>query len=84
MGPARQRLWRIEAGVNTSLPRPAAAAPSGDPLRTALTAVELELMRQPSIAKLRADRRAALARDVLGALDAAGFITGIPAAAAAA
>lgn len=41
-------------------------------------------MRQPSIAKLRADRRAALARDVLGALDAAGFITGIPAPAAAA
>jgi hypothetical protein len=64
--------------VNTSLPRSSGASPA-DPLRTALTAVELELMRQPSIAKLRADRRAALARDVLDALDTAGFITGIPA-----
>jgi hypothetical protein len=72
--------------VKTSLPRPAGASPAGDPLRAALTAVELELMRQPSIAKLRADRRSALARDVLGALDAAGFLTGItvPAPAAAA
>ncbi len=54
------------------------STPPSDQLRSALTTVELELMRQPGIARLRPDRRAAVARGVLEALHAAGHLAGIP------
>lgn len=45
------------------------------PQHPAMEVVELELMRQPVIARLRPDRRADVARGVLRALESAGHLT---------
>jgi hypothetical protein len=55
-------------------------APAPDPiLDEALLAVELELMRTPSMARLNGARRKEISRGILEALNTQGVITGIPA-----
>lgn len=51
-----------------------AETPRTDPRSGALLIVELELMRNPSIARLNAGQRQAMARNILDALDAKGLI----------
>jgi hypothetical protein len=56
-----------------------AGAPAHDPvLDDALLAVELELMRTPSVARLNGARRREIARGILESLNARGVIAGIP------
>lgn len=47
-------------------------------LDEALLAVELELMRAPSFARMNGARRQEMCRGILEALDARGVLTGIP------
>jgi hypothetical protein len=56
-----------------------AGAPAHDPaLEDALLAVELELMRNPSLARLNGARRREISRGILESLNARGVIAGIP------
>ena len=58
---------------------PPAGAPAPDrALDEALLAVELELMRTPSLARLNGARRQEISRGILAALNDRGVITGIP------
>lgn len=60
-------------------PKTSADTPAPDhALEEALLAVELELMRTPSLARMNGARRREISQGILEALDTRGVISGIP------